>query len=732
MTAFVKKVGNSFYVRYQNNTAWLLVDGATTFSECQSCCPNTSLTLWEDPNVACNDVRWTHTVDLLSPYFHIHQPIKNTLDAAKANNRTAIGAYNVLCGNPPQANLSSIIEIKIPYDPIFSGTYTFSYAPNITGWRLINDGRTSTSLLPYLSGSNDFTRQGPFYNKLLVTLEQTSTEPTYKGYTEVARSGDANSNISGVFAFPAHFVFSALCPPTDLEYSVEHPFPTTSGHRAVLGFTLPIRWRQEYFDWIVSDQIVHQVSGSKYSNANTPDYWIPSTNLSVSGYATSRSGSNIIGLSGITNNPAIYDLSNTSTAISGSCAMSFMADDTEWSNGPVPYSGLAHMGFCYRTSASGLPYHDDIYNLNLNNFMGIRQTFNGTNTTAYSNYDETRLLGNKQDMVAWIRFPNSCRTSGTTCNDVAFILNDVNLPPSTGYTTINGTCVGSYINADFACTDNLARPDSAYLSAEGITGIKPLYLGTSDNIYPFVKVDANSGNVYMAGSGQNILIDYNGPHTLNDFREWVNKEFSFVEISGNNNTIINQWPGVDIYWQKTTGNVANNNPNILLARLIPCDSAPFESSSKGVVVLKINGINLWEAAGQPTAEFLGQYAHDSNNNRYISITDENIQIRFIVDRWSLGKLEGVTFVEYYVLYNTTGGNPALGDPDYYSHFDDYSDYQPAGITTPPITSWNTVQIPVNCLSLPVGQWDSTGYAGTGVAITIVDPIPSSYNQNNPC
>jgi hypothetical protein len=719
-TGYVKKVGDSFYIRYANSTAWVFIPGATTFSECQSCCPNTSLTLWEDPNVACSDLRWTHPIDLLSPYFHIHQPAKNTRDAGRLNNMTAVGAWNVLCGNPPQANLSSIIEIKIPYDPVFSGVYTFAYTPVTSGWILINDGRTSTSLSPY--SSSDSSRQGPFQNKKLISLEQTLTEPTYKGYVEVARSGNSSSNISGVFAFPAHFVFSAISPPTDIDAV---PFPTTSGHRAVLGFTVPIRWRQEYFDWIVSDQGGHKVSGSKYSKGWEADYWIPSTNLSVSGYATSRSGSNIIGLSGITNNPAVYDLSDSSTAISGSCNMSFLAADTEWSEGPVPYSGLAHMGFCYRTSASGLPYHQNSV-MDLNDFMGIRQVFNN------DTINTTRLLSNKQDMEAWITFKNSCRTSGTTCNDLASILASVNLPPSTGYTTISGTCIGSYINADFSCSDNIARPDSTYISSEGITGIKPLYLGTSDNIYPFVKVNESSGNVYMAGSGQNILIDYNGPNTLDGVREWINKEFSFVEISGNNNIIINQWPGVDIYWQQTVGNLASNNPNLLLARLMPCESAPYENSSKGLYILKINDIQIWEAAGQPTSEFLGQYAHDSNNNRYILVGNDNIQIRFIVDRWSLGKVENGDFVEYYILQNTTGGNPTLGDPDYYTHFADYSDYQIEGGTTPPATTWNTVQIPVNCLSLPIGQWNSAGYSGTGLAISVVDPIPASYNENNFC
>lgn len=788
--SYVKKVGNQFFVRYANSTAWVFIPGATTLTECQACCPNTALTLWESPNVACNDVRVTHPIDLLSPYFHIHQPIKSYLEAAKANNRTAIGAYSALCGSPPQANLSSIITIQIPYDPIFAGTYTFSYTPSTTGttgWRLIeSNGRTSTSLPAY--SSSNVSRQGPFQNQKLITLEQTSTEPTYKGYVEVARYGNSTSNISGVFAFPAHFVFSAISPPTDIDTV---PFPTTSGHRAVLGFTVPIRWRKEYSDWIVVDQVGHKVSGSKYSNPVTPDYWMPSTNLSISGYATSRSGSGVIGLSGITNNPATYNLYDISTAITGSCSMSFMAADTEWSEGPVPYSGLAHMGFCYRTSASGLPYHEDNV-MDLNDFMGIRQVFNN------HTINTTRLLDNKQDMEAWITFPNSCRTSGTTCSDSFYgILGGVPgaLPVSTGSTMISGTCIGSYINADFSCRDAITRPDATYFSTEGITGIKPLYLGTSDNVYPFVKVNANSGNVYMAGSGQNIFIDYNGPHTLDDFRKWVNTEFSFVEISGNNNIIIDQWPGVDLYWQVVgpsgMNTASNTYPDIMFARLIPCDSAANEGSSKGLYVLKINDINVWEAAGQPTAEFLGQYAHDSNNNRYILIGNDNIQIRFIVDRWSLGKLVGDTFVEYYTLSNTTGGDPTLGDPDYYTHFNDYSDpgsyvngnwypignycpcanYQPQnssnisesdceddcnectenyvggnyqngyiryyqcsqynGINAPTST-WNTVQIPVDCLSLPIGQWSNVVGVGTGVAITVVDPIPASYNGNNPC
>jgi hypothetical protein len=83
------------------------------------------------------------------------------------------------------------------------------------------------------------------------------------------------------------------------------------------------------------------------------------------------------------------------------------------------------------------------------------------------------------------------------------------------------------------------------------------------------------------------------------------------------------------------------------------------------------------------------------------------------------------------LSNTTGGNPRLGDEDYYSHFGDYSDYA-GSPTVPPSTTWNTIQIPVNCLSLPIGQWSNVVGVGTGMAISVVDPIPVSYNEGNLC
>jgi hypothetical protein len=370
------------------------------------------------------------------------------------------------------------------------------------------------------------------------------------------------------------------------------------------------------------------------------------------------------------------------------------------------------MGFCYRTSASGLPFDNSTYGINIGNFTGIRQQYNKYSISGGYTLDETQLLRNKTDMEAWITFSFSCRTSGTTCNEFDFLS-----PVTTGFTTISGSCAGSYINADFACGDSVARPDNTYFTTENITGIQVLYSGLSNNVYPFIKLDnVSSGNVYTASRNQVIYINYTGVSNPDNFRSWVNSKFNFVELD--NNIITRKWPGVDLYWSKNP-----NNQNIAWARLIPCDSAAFESSLAGIYIFAVNNIRIWEANGQSGTEFLGQYAHDSNNNRYINVNDDSIQIRFIEDKWHLGKIVSNALQTYYILELTTGGVPQLLDPE----FVDYSDY-----SSSPLSTWNETALPTTCTTLPIGSWTSVGYLGTGNAISIKDPMPLAYNENNPC
>lgn len=688
-TCYVKKVGNNFYVRYANDTAWVYCPDAA-LSDCLSCCPHTSLTMWEDPNLVCNDTRITHPIDLLSPYYNISQE-KNP----------PTNAFSTLCGVPPTTNLSSRIVVHVPYDPVFSGTYVFDWRSATDTWSLNTAAPQSNISISTYSDTNSSRS-----NKYLISLAETHETPTYKGYTEVARLDNSSSNISGAFAFPARFVFSAIQPPSDVQgYAINSPsnglpFPATTGHRLVLGFQIPIRWRHEYSDWTVVDAGGHKISGGKYAKGWLSPQWVPSVNLPSSGYVTSFSGPNTIGLSGITNSPASYNLSDNSTAITGSC------------------TGLAYAGFCYKTSASGLPFDNPSYGIDIGNFTGIRQYFNKYDITYNSNtynLNETRLFINKQDVEAWIGFEYSCRTSGTICTEFQGLN-----PVTTGYTSIQGTCVGSYINADFVCGDNIARPSGGYFTTEGITEIKPIYSGLPDNVYPFIKTSSSNGNVYKAGSNQVIYLDYAGASDPDSFREWIDNNFNFVEIDISNN-ITRKWPGVDLYWSKS-------GVNTMLARLIPCDSAPFESNCAGTYLIEINNIKLWEATGsQATEEFLGQYGHDSQNNRFINMSDSSIQMRFIVDKWHLGKFIGNNFDSYYTLQYTTGGLPTVLDANF---ADDYSDYSSNPITENDIT-WNKIQIPVNCRTTPVGQWTALPNA-TGTAITIKDPIPVSYNESNTC
>jgi len=174
---------------------------------------------------------------------------------------------------------------------------------------------------------------------------------------------------------------------------------------------------------------------------------------------------------------------------------------------------------------------------------------------------------------------------------------------------------------------------------------------------------------------------------------------------------------VDLYWDTTAGGAG-----IAYARLIPCDDAAFESSSAGVYLISVNGKVSWD----PNADDLvGSYGNDSTTNRYINVNNGNgnYQMRFILDRWHLGKIENNAFVTYYVLQYTTGGIPL----DILNTFNDYSDY----VISPDYT-WNQNAVPVTCRSAPVGQWTSIGYAGTGVAVTIRDPIPTAWNEGNTC
>jgi hypothetical protein len=671
------------YIRYDQGIAYLFMPSG---NECVECCPSTFATLWEHPNIACALTQVTHQISLTVPFWHFPSGNTNGQINPIPNN-----AYSILCGTPPLTNLSSRIEIKIPYDPVFSGTYIFDWRAG--NW-IYHTGLSQTSLSKYPDAGNT-----TYYDKLLVNLVETSDEPTYKGYVESARLTSHTSNLSGVFAYPGKFVFTAMQAPSDVTSAGGTPAssPTGSGHRAVVGFNLPIRWRHEYNDWVITDSVGHKISGTKTSNAGNPS-WIPSVECFPSGYATSISGPYTVGLSGITNNPSTYDLSDATTAIVGSC------------------TGLAHLGFSYKTSASGIPFDSTTYDTKLSNFSGIRPKFAGAISHGSFTVNETRLFQNKTPMEAWITFSFSCRQSGTVCNDFDSII-----PVSTGFTSISASCLGSYINADFACGDNLARPTGSYFTTESVTGLKVVYSGIADNVYPLVKTTKATANLYKANSGQMIFINYSGANTPEDLRSWINKEFNFVKTDISNN-VTYSYPGVDLYWNVAPLN--ESTAGVAWARLIPCDSAAFEPAFPGVYLISVNGKFGYESGA---SDLVGQYGHDSTTNRYINVNNGNgnYQMRFILNKWHLGKVENNSFVSHYTMEYTTGGIPQV----LLNSFTDYSDFTDATQAY----SWNVAKIPVSCKSAPIGEWISVDIGlYPGVAISVKDPIPTAWNAGNTC
>jgi hypothetical protein len=776
---FIRKVGNKFYIRYSNGGVWLYSPSTgTSLTECQSCCPIQYLSQWEDPNAVCVDKRLVHSIDLKSPYYIFKgQPFNGTISSIPKPAPSS--AYNLFCGTPPTANISSRITIKIANDPVFSGVYTFDYRYNKNPQWQYNSLESDTSVLNYQDSTN------PLYTGVgqkLISLEETIYEPSYKGYVEYATTGAAGSNLSGVYAFPAQFVFSIVQPPTNvngINDGLSPVLPTGRGHRAVIGFNPPLRWRHPYSDWIVADTIGHNILPENYPVGVTGGT-APSKPWYNTNYCTGiASQPYSINISGISDNP--YDLSSSS------------------SKTPV-CTDLSTMGFSYRTSGVGVPFDSSAYGVSmLNRCTGIRSDFhNYTFTYNSSNYslNETSLFSPKEYLEASVEFDFSCRTSGTICSEFNSLT-----PVSTGYSTISNSCFGSYVNADFMCGDNFAHPSGEYFTTEGIVDLRVIYSGmpyqvaSIPHIYPMVKATNSTGNVYKANSGQMIFVDYDGPITPDGFRSWINSDFNFVTLDINNNITI-KWPGVDVYWNIKPSvyvsgvEAAAQDPPLdgkyYLANVLDDNSFEFYSKDGGNSYPRISNyygdgnwfmINAYGSVpytldnpaypGLPTGnwseyddtlyqamtsydnktafarvapeggegsnvgvyvfqagstEFISQYSYDSDDNRYISLNDSNIQMRFSVDKWQLGKVETGTFVVYYELSNVTCGNPKFLN----LLFTDYSSFTLANNT------YAAVEVPVTCKSQPIGQWSGAGLPGDGAAVSVKDPLAGGSTGSINC
>jgi hypothetical protein len=582
MTFNVRQSSNNFFVRYYNNTAYIFYGDIPIVPVPSSCYPIAYYSSWIDPNSSL----------CASKVFS--SPGETTYYKWPQANIPPQAALDILNGSPPTFNISKKIKITIPYDPIFSGFYTFDR--DFYGNWIFNSGESNTLLTPYYDSSSSFNES------YLVKLNNvgSSFSPRYQGYFEWQTD---NSVAKSGFAFPCYLVFTALKPPSGIIDGLKSSFdaasfsgslPAITGrecHRFVAGIKLPIRYRHVNGDWILVDQISHNISGI--------------TNY-VSGIESQPSNFNI---NLINNNPY----------------------DAEYGTAQPSGTGINQNGFAFRVTASGFGFDGGSYPSDPNIFLSNHQKYqtanyywydsNNSNAFMTTVVDQTKFSNPKIPSVASITFVESCRNPNGSdiCNQQIVPTSIVPSVKQTG-------CLGSTINIDYWCGENLSKPDINNFITNNITSITPVYSGVT-NIYPLTKLSDSTSN-FFSTTNNIITLPYTGSYNPNVFREWINEEIKFVSLNGSE--IYKTYDNIDIYWQTNQNDTTN-----IYAKLFPDDGERPPS----------DGIYLYFAESQLN----GFYRFD--NGDWVFISDSNIRMRFIGNKWLVGIISGATFNAYYELSN---------------------------------------------------------------------------------
>ena len=582
MTFNVRQSSNNFFVRYYNNTAYIFYGDIPIIPVPSSCYPIPYYSSWIDPNSS------------LCAYKILARQGENTYYKWPQANVVPSAALNLLCPSPPNFNISKKVKITIPYDPIFSGTYMFS-GGGYDSWTFIS-GESATNLQPY---SDIYSSYNGSY---LIQLNDAgaNVSPRYPGYFEWQT---ANSIAKSGYAFPCFLIFTAIKPPSGVVDGLKSSFDTSyfngslppitgrECHRFVAGIKLPIRYRHPNGDWILVDQIGHTISGI--------------TNY-ISGIYSQPSSFNI---NLIDNNPY----------------------DAEYSYATATCTGINQNGFAFRVTTSGLGFDGGSYSSDPGVFLGKYQKHqtsnfywydsNNSNTPMTTVVDQTKFSNPKIPSVALITFVDSCRNPNGSD-----ICNQQIVPTSIIPSTKQTGCLGSTINIDYWCGENLSKPGINNFIANNITSITPVYSGVT-NIYPLTKLSDSTSN-FFSTTNNIITLPYTGSYDPNVFRQWINEEIKFVSLDGSN--IYKTYDIVDIYWQTNQ----NNSTNIY-AKLFPDDGERISYS----------GIYLYFAESQLN----GFYKLDSTTGDWVLISDSNVRMRFINNKWFVGINSGGSFNIYYEL-----------------------------------------------------------------------------------
>jgi hypothetical protein len=318
----------------------------------------------------------TYLVDIpQNPYF-----FPNQLPAPPS-------ASGLICLSPPtKFRISNKIKITIPDDPVFSGTYVWDRQANSDNW-ILNTGESQI---------RDFICDDEIdQNYTLGFVEVNNASQSYPASFEETYT-EFNLEVKKVYAFPAkYYMYATLAAETS----------ESMGHRLSVGFTMPIRYRHAYGDWIVVDRLIQNGIKTPHILNGSPNYAIVNEGPDP------------------TDNTISYKYINPAN------------------NMPICSSGLNELGFSFKTSASGL---------------GVGCFAFGQ---PYPYFDEELpYFEPKVGVKSLLEFVYDCR-EGVNCG----IVNSLSGGSWIQNTSVNNVCYGSTINVTYNCVSDIIQ--STFASA---------------------------------------------------------------------------------------------------------------------------------------------------------------------------------------------------------------------------------------------------------------------------
>ncbi len=631
MNYSLRKQNESYFVRYQDGRAYIYY----TDSSSNECDINLVFlcydfyynyldytTNWSSDK--CDSIN-THNISL--PYTPYIWPYMSNPPPASASGLLCPKNYPY---NQGTVRISNRIKITVHDDPIFSGIYVFDgndvgvwslnselsvsnieitdefydiFSPNIQFFQMFDPSNWDPA--------NPYPLDGiPAYFETLYNTQNlvNPDPPCNDPYTNTYSLLDS-------YAFPASFVLTAI-----QRSVVNNDLLYTGGHRLSLGFTLPVRYRKTYRDWIVVDKVPHAIFGYKnYSHPITIDNCNSYINFDFLEYGTHYPR---------------YDYAGNITGIK--C------------------SGIDDFGFAFRVSSSLLARNNfDSQTENApSNYLNSRQYIrdDGFIDGAIVNGWGSQFFGPKIPLNASVEFIYSCRPGLPCLNLTSSIINPVT---ATGY-----GCVKDYysiINVDYLCgASPQDRPDNNYWINNDIVSTNIIYSGISGVLPTIYKYggstfDDSDSIVYDAYVSYEenpiISIPYTGDPKPDSIRDWINRDLRIVSFNKqdngtfNTNSISFTNPTIDLYW--------NINGNNATAYIIPSDEDLYGDTSPQLMLIgagtpEVNGKYLWDKYG--ANEFFQIIPNYGFSIKLSYDDDKPINQRY---EWLVGKYHSNKWIPYY-------------------------------------------------------------------------------------